>query len=86
MKYYAKSKESSYIQYWYVNNLYVWAMTQKLPVNNFEWVKDTSQFNEEFIKNYNEETDKRYFLEVDVQYIDYMNFTMIYHFYQKACS
>ena len=25
-------------------------MSQKLPVNNFEWIKDTSQFNKEFIK------------------------------------
>ena len=25
-------------------------MSQKLPVNNFEWIKDTSQFNEDFIK------------------------------------
>ena len=33
-------------------NLYAWAVSQKLPVNNFEWVKDTSQFNENFIKNY----------------------------------
>ena len=32
-------------------------MSQKLPVNNFEWIKDTSQFNEDFIKNYNEESD-----------------------------
>ena len=43
-------------------------MSQKLPVNNFEWIKDTSQFNEDFIKNYNEESDEGYFLEVDVQY------------------
>ena len=27
-------------------------MSQKLPVNIFEWEKDTPQFNEEFIKNY----------------------------------
>ena len=40
---------------------------QQLPVNNFEWIKDTSQFNEDFIKNYNEESDEGYFLEVDVQ-------------------
>ena len=70
MKDYDKNKESSYIQYWDVNNLYGWAMLQKLPVNNFEWIKDTSQFNEDFIKNYNEESDEGYFLEVDVQYLE----------------
>ena len=41
-------------------------MLQKLPLNNFEWIEDTSQFNDDFIKNYNEESDKGYFLEVDV--------------------
>ena len=44
-------------------------MLQKLPVNNFEWIENTSQFNEDFIKIYNEESDEGYFLEVDVQYI-----------------
>ena len=73
MKDYDKNKESSYIQYWDVNNLYGWAMLQKLPVNNFEWIKDTSQFNEDFIKNYNEESDEGYFLEVDVQYLKNLN-------------
>ena len=43
-------------------------MSQKLPVNNFEWIEDTSQFNEDFLKNYNKESDEGYFLEVDVQY------------------
>ena len=46
-----------------------WAMLQKLPVNNFEWMKDTSQFDKHFIKDYNEESDNGFFLEVDVQYI-----------------
>ena len=68
MKDYDKNKESSYLNYWDVNNLYGWAMSQKLPVNNFEWREDTSQFNEDFIKNYNEEIDEGYFLEVDIQY------------------
>ena len=45
-------------------------MLQKLPVNNFEWIKDISQLNEDFIKNYNEESDKGYFFEADVQYIE----------------
>ena len=39
-------------------------------MNNFEQINDTSQFNEDFIKNYNEEIDEGYFLEVDVQYIE----------------
>ena len=43
-------------------------MSQKLHVNNFEWIKDTSQFNKDFVKNYDEESDEEYFLEVDVQY------------------
>ena len=45
-------------------------MSQKLLVNNFEWIKDASQFIEGFINNYNEESDKGCFLEVDVQYIE----------------
>ena len=50
MKDYVKDKESLHLKYWGVNNLYVWAMSQKLPVNKFEWIGDTSQFNEYFIK------------------------------------
>ena len=41
-------------------------MSQRLPVNNFEWIKDTSQFNKDFIKSYNEESDEAYFAEVHV--------------------
>ena len=70
MKEYNKNKKLSYIQYWDVNNLYDWAILQKLPLKFFDWIKDTSQINEDFIKNYNEESDKRYFLEVDVQYLE----------------
>ena len=39
-------------------NVYGWAISQNLSVNNFEWMKDTPQFNEDFIKNHNEESDK----------------------------
>ena len=42
MKDYGKNKESSYLQYWEVNNLYGWLLSQMLSVYNFEWIKDTS--------------------------------------------
>ena len=45
MKDYDENKESSFLQYQNVNNLYGWAMSQKLPVNSFVWIKDTSKFN-----------------------------------------
>ena len=65
-----KNKESLYLQYWDVNNLFGWAISQKFPVNDFEWIEDASQINEDLIKNYNEESDKGYFLELDVQYLE----------------
>ena len=37
--------------------LYGRAVLQKLPVNGFEWVENTSQFSKDFIKSYNEESD-----------------------------
>ena len=36
MKNFDKSKESSYLKYWDVNNLYGWTMSQKHPVNNID--------------------------------------------------
>ena len=37
-------------------------MLQELPVNNFEWIEATSQFNEGFIKSYDQESDEDIFL------------------------
>ena len=67
---YDKNKESSYIQYCDVNKWYVWVLSQRLAVNNFELIKDNFQFNEDFIKSYNEEIDEGHFLEVKVQYLE----------------
>ena len=62
---YDKNFESSYLVFLDANNLYGWAMSQKLLINGFEWVKKLSRFNERFIKNYSEISDRGYFLEVD---------------------
>ena len=66
MKYYDNNKESPYLKNCDFNNIYRWAMSQKLPVNGFIGLK-ISQFNENFTKITNEESDGC-FLEVDFQY------------------
>ena len=53
MKDYDKNKESSYLKYWDVDNLYQWAISQKLPVNGIKYLS---------------EFDEGYFLEVDIQF------------------
>ena len=68
MKNHDKNKESSYLQYLDANNLYGWAMSQKLPVGDFKGVDDLSIFTEDFIKNYDEESDIGYLFVVDVEY------------------
>ena len=73
MEDYYKNKESSYLQYWDVNNLFAWAMSQKFPVNNFERMKDTSQFNKNFIKNNNQVSNEGYAIKVDVQYLEILH-------------
>ena len=67
--YYDENKELSCILYLDVNNLYGWAMYQKLPVNCFKWVKNVSKIDEDFIKNYDEDGDVGHFREVDIEYL-----------------
>ena len=73
---YDKNEESSYFTYW-SNNLYDWAFSQKLHVNEFKWVEYLSEFNENFkaiIKN----VMKDIFLKLMFSILKiYMNFTMM---------
>ena len=57
MEDYDKNKELSYIQCWDMNSFYGWAMSQNLPINTFECIKDASSFNEDSMRSYNEESD-----------------------------
>ena len=43
-------------------------VSQKLHVNGFNWVENTSQFNKDFIKSYDKSSDEGYFLWFGVQY------------------
>ena len=46
----------------------VGAMSQKLPVNGFKWIKNVTEIDEKFKKSYDEDSDKGYIFEVDVKY------------------
>ena len=70
MKDYDKNKESLYLQHWDVNDLFGWTMSQKHPVNNFEWINDRPQFNKDIIESYHEESDEGFFFETDVHYLE----------------
>ena len=67
MKGYDKNKDSTFIMYWDVNNLYGWAMTQYLPYGDFEWMSEEqiSEINFDLVSGDNNEG---YILEVDLEY------------------
>ena len=54
MKNYNKNVLITYLMYLDTNNLYGWAMLQKLPVGDFKWIEkdNLSKFDEKFIENY----------------------------------
>ena len=86
-KNYNKSIHLSYIEYLDANNLYEWAMSQKLNVNYFKWIKkeELSKFNDDFIKNYDENCNIGYFLQkILIIQKNYSIYIKIYHFYLKV--
>lgn len=58
------NKPSSYLTYLDANNLYGWAMSQYLPIGDFQWVDTNTDFN---VSN---TSDFGYILEVDLDYPD----------------
>ena len=84
MKNYDKNMKSSYLVYLDANNLYWSTMSQKLPVNDFEWEENIHKFNEDFIQNYDENSNEGYILKVDDECPkNCLIFIVIYHFYLK---
>ena len=68
MKDYDENKESFFLIYTDYNNLYGKAMSEKLPVDGFEWVDDISEIDENFIKNYDEDSNVGYFIKANIKY------------------
>ena len=68
---YNPNQQNSYILQLDCNNLYGWAMMQKLPVGKFEWV-EPSTFE---ISKYDKAGDIGYVLEVDMKYPEELHVT-----------
>ena len=81
---YDKSIISSYLMYLDANNLDGQPMSQKFPVNGFEWVKSLSKFDERFIKIMMKTVISDIFSKqmLNIQNI-YLIFIRIFHFYLK---
>ena len=79
MKDYNPNKPNSYIQYLDANNLYGWAMSQKLPTHGFKWLSGLT--NDRVIKLLEKkDTNIGYIFEVDLEYPkNYGNLIMIIH-------
>ena len=79
---YYKDIESLYLMCLDANNLYGWAISQKLSVNGFEWVED--QFNEDFIKSMMKTVIRDIFLTLMLHIQkNHLIFIRIFRFYQK---
>ena len=62
---YDPEKESGYIMYLDANNLYGWAMSQKLPTGDFRWIPSPEYIN---LDSYDENSAKGLILEVHLEY------------------
>ena len=68
-KHHVEADESTQMSYLDVNNLYGWALSQKLPVGEFRWINDQTEMNGivERCANGDEfDGDRGYVLEVDI--------------------
>ena len=47
----------------------IYMVGQYQPVDGFDWIKDVSKIDEDFIRNYDKDSDKGYILEADIKYL-----------------
>uniref|UniRef100_A0A6P7GBU6 Uncharacterized protein LOC114335715 n=1 Tax=Diabrotica virgifera virgifera TaxID=50390 RepID=A0A6P7GBU6_DIAVI len=64
---YDPDKETSYLMYFDVNNLYGTAMSYSLPYGGFEWISQEQIYNERIL-DCPEDSEYGYMLEVDLEY------------------
>ena len=66
MKDFDETKPSTFIQYLDANNLYGWAMTQKLPTHGFKWIDVDKTSVLKLLEK--KDTNQGYIFEVDLDY------------------
>ena len=64
MNYYDPKKQSTFISYLDMNNLYGWAMSEYPLYEGFKWLKNNDKFD---VMSINEKRSIGYFLEVDLE-------------------
>ena len=64
---YDPKKQSAFISYLDMNNLYGWTMSEYLRYQGFEWLKNVDEFD---VMSVSEKSPIGYFLEVDLEYPD----------------
>ena len=64
---YDLKKPSKFISYFDMNNLYGWAMSEYLPDEEFEWLKNDDEF---YVMSVSEKSPIGYFFKVDLEYAD----------------
>ena len=64
---YDPNKAKNYLMYLDANNLYGWAMSQKMPKNGFQWLSEEQQRDLD-VTQVPDNSDVGYMLEVDLEY------------------
>ena len=64
---YGPNKQSTFISYLDMNNLYGWLMSEYLPYEGFKWLKNVDELD---VMSINEKSPIGYLLEVDLEYPD----------------
>ena len=67
MKNYDPTKQSKFITYLYMNNMYDWAMSGYLPYGGFKWLKNVDGFD---VNSISEKSPIGCILQVDLEYPD----------------
>ena len=83
MKKYDETKPPTYIQYLDANNLYGWAMSQKLPTHGFKWIDVNKSKVLKLLEKKKIQIKVSYLRLILIILKRYGNHTMIIHLLQK---